>query len=75
MLNQVQHDNRVCVFFCHPEPGPEPDSGSNDFGISVLSFKIWVLKPSPVGGVTYIFSYPVWPYPLSRNGLWAWLLL
>ena len=25
--------------FCHPEPGPELDSGSNDFGISILGLE------------------------------------
>jgi hypothetical protein len=26
--------------FCHPKPGPELDSGSIDFSISVLGFRI-----------------------------------
>jgi hypothetical protein len=41
MLKQVQHDMTVRFWsFCHPEPGPELNSGSNDFGISVLGFRI-----------------------------------
>jgi hypothetical protein len=41
MLKQVQHDMTVRFWsFCHPEPGPELDSGSIDFGISVLGFRI-----------------------------------
>ena len=40
MLKQVQHDSKVGFSsFCHPEPGPEPDSGSIDFGISVLDLE------------------------------------
>jgi hypothetical protein len=41
MLKQVQHDMtvRFCSF-CHPEPGPELDSGSIDFSISVLGLRI-----------------------------------
>ena len=35
MLKQVQHD-RVSKVSCHPEPGPELDSGSIEFGILVL---------------------------------------
>jgi len=33
MLKRVQHDNSVWfLFFCHPEPGPELDSGSSISG-------------------------------------------
>ncbi len=47
MLNQVQHDMTVRLrSFCHPEPGPELDSGSIDFSISVLGFRI---KAPPCG--------------------------
>ena len=54
MLKQVQHDNKGLVLvFCHPEPGPELNSGSNDFGISVLGLKNLALKPRPVSGVLY----------------------
>jgi hypothetical protein len=35
MLKQVQHD-MVSKASCHPEPGPELDSGSIEFGILVL---------------------------------------
>jgi hypothetical protein len=48
ILNQVQHkvhDNRgLAFFFCHPEPGSELNSGSNDFGISVLGLENLVFK-------------------------------
>src|SRR4030042_864429 len=39
--------------FCHPEPGPELNSGST---ISGSRFWVWnlVLKPRPVGGVLYL---------------------
>jgi hypothetical protein len=41
MLKRVQHDMTVRLWsFCHPEPGPELASGSKDFGISVLVFRI-----------------------------------
>jgi hypothetical protein len=41
MLKQVQHDMMVRFWsFCHPEPGPELDSGSIDFSISVFDFRI-----------------------------------
>jgi len=41
MLKQVQHDVTVRFWsFCHPEPGPELDSGSIDFGISVLDLEL-----------------------------------
>jgi hypothetical protein len=41
MLKQVQHDITVRFWsFCHPEPGPELDSGSIDFGISFLGLRI-----------------------------------
>jgi len=41
MLKQVHHDMMVRFWsFCHPEPGPELASGSKDFGISVLGFRI-----------------------------------
>jgi hypothetical protein len=40
MLKQVQHDMTVRSWsFCHPEPGPELDSGSTDFSISVLDLE------------------------------------
>jgi len=38
--------------FCHPEPGPELDSGSIDFGISVLVLNLGFKAP-PVGGALY----------------------
>ena len=41
MLKQVQHDITVRFWsFCHPEPGPELDSGSIDFSISFLGLRI-----------------------------------
>jgi hypothetical protein len=41
MLKQVQHAMTVRLWsFCHPEPGPELDSGSIDFSISVFGFRI-----------------------------------
>jgi hypothetical protein len=41
MLKQVQHDMTVRFwFFCHPEPGPELNSGSIDFSISFLGLRI-----------------------------------
>ena len=46
ILNRVQHkvqkhDMTVRFWsFCHPEPGPELDSESIDFSISVLGFRI-----------------------------------
>ena len=46
ILKQVQHkvqkhDKRVrFLSCCHPEPGPELNSGSKDFGISVLGLGI-----------------------------------
>jgi hypothetical protein len=41
MLKQVQHDVPVQFWSSfHPEPGPEPVSGSSDFGILVLGFRI-----------------------------------
>jgi hypothetical protein len=37
MLKQVQHDNiRNTLNPCHPELGPELDSGSIEFGIWIL---------------------------------------
>jgi len=40
MLKQV-HDMTVRFWsFCHPEPGPELDSGSIDFSISFLGLRI-----------------------------------
>jgi hypothetical protein len=33
--------------FCHPEPGPELDSGSIDFGISVLGLNHLGFKAPP----------------------------
>jgi len=36
--------------FCHPEPGPELDSGSIDFGISVFGFKNLGFKAPPLWG-------------------------
>jgi hypothetical protein len=45
MLKQVQHDVTVRFWsFCHPEPGPELDSGSIDFGISLLAFRFLQFK-------------------------------
>jgi hypothetical protein len=42
ILSQAQHkvhDEMVWFWsYCHPEPGPELDSGSIEFGISVLNF-------------------------------------
>jgi hypothetical protein len=35
--------------FCHPEPGPELDSGSIDFGISVLGLENLGFKAPPCG--------------------------
>jgi hypothetical protein len=50
MLKQVQHDMTVRVWsFCHPEPGPELDSGSIDFSISVFGFRIKGFKAPPCG--------------------------
>jgi hypothetical protein len=46
MLKQVQHDSSVrFLSFCHPEPGPELNSGSNDFGISVLGLEFGFKAP------------------------------
>ena len=55
MLKRVQHDMpvRFCSF-CHPEPGPELNSGSIDFGISILGLGISFLQPRPVGGFFYL---------------------
>ena len=50
MLKQVQHDMTVRFWsFCHPEPGPELDSGSIDFGISVLGLENLGFKAPPCG--------------------------
>jgi hypothetical protein len=50
MLKRVQYDSMVwLLFFCHPEPGPELNSGSNDFGISVLGLKNLGFKAPPCG--------------------------
>jgi hypothetical protein len=50
MLKQVQHDNSVSFwFFCHPEPGPELDSGSKDFGISGFGLENLGFKAPPCG--------------------------
>jgi hypothetical protein len=42
ILSQAQHKvhDKMLWFWscCHPEPGPELDSGSIEFGISVLNF-------------------------------------
>jgi hypothetical protein len=47
MLKQVQHDMMVRFWsFCHPEPGPELDSGSKDFGISVLDLEFMFQSPA-----------------------------
>jgi hypothetical protein len=52
MLKQGQHDMTVRFWsFCHPEPGPELDSGSIDFSISFLGLRVSVLKPRPEAGV------------------------
>jgi len=39
--------------FCHPEPGPEPASGSNNVGIQVLGLEKLGFKAPPLGGVLY----------------------
>jgi uncharacterized protein (DUF1330 family) len=39
----------LAFFFCHPEPGPELDSGSIDFGISVLGLENLGFKAPPCG--------------------------
>jgi len=39
----------LAFFFCHPEPGPELNSGSNDFGISVLGLENLGFKAPPFG--------------------------
>jgi polyhydroxybutyrate depolymerase len=43
--------------FCHPEPGPELDSGSIDFGISVLGLKNLGLKAPCCGRGTLLFLF------------------
>ena len=43
--------------FCHPEPGPELNSGSNDFGISVLGLENLGFKAPPLGGVLYFIVF------------------
>jgi hypothetical protein len=54
MLKQVQHGLAVLFWsFCHPEPGPELNSGSKDFGISFLGLVISVLRPHPWGGAFF----------------------
>ena len=58
MLKQVQHDNRgLAFFFCHPEPGPELNSGSNDFGISVLGLENLGFKAPPCGRGNLLSSW------------------
>ena len=50
MLKQVQHDMTVWFWsFCHPEPGPELDSGSIDFSISFFGFKNLGVKAPTCG--------------------------
>jgi hypothetical protein len=39
----------LAFFFCHPEPGPELNSGSNDLGISVLGLENLGFKAPPCG--------------------------
>ena len=80
MLKRVHHDIRVrFLSFCHPEPGPELISGSNDFGISVLGLenlgfkaplygrgnlpKYARIPPSSAGGMNGL------PSPLGGEGL------
>jgi hypothetical protein len=41
--------------FCHPEPGPELNSGSNDFGISVLSLENLGFKTPPCGRSSLLY--------------------
>jgi hypothetical protein len=43
--------------FCHPEPGPELASGSNDFGISVLGLNHLGFKARLVGGLLYSLKF------------------
>ena len=42
--------------FCHPEPGPELNSGSNDFGISVLGLENLGFKAPPCGRGSLLLS-------------------
>ncbi len=47
MLKQAQHDMAVRFWsFCHPEPGPELDSGI-DFSISVFDLEFIFQNPAP----------------------------
>jgi hypothetical protein len=71
MLKQVQHD-RVVWFssFCHPEPGPELDSGSNDFGISVLGLEFgFKAPPCGQGSLLGLDLKLLEPFPCFRKGL------
>ena len=43
--------------FCHPEPGPELDSGSIDFGISVFGFKNLGFKAPSCGRGSLLFIF------------------
>ena len=68
MLKRVQHDNRgLAFFFCHPEPGPELNSGSNDFGISVLGLENLGFKDPPCGRGNLLSRYAEIPY-LIKDG-------
>jgi len=50
MLKRVQHDSKRGIpHSCHPEPGPELASGSNDFGISVFVLNHLGFKAPPCG--------------------------
>jgi hypothetical protein len=51
MLKQVQHDITVWFWsFCHPEPGPELNSGSTISGSRFLGLRIQVIEPAPWAG-------------------------
>jgi hypothetical protein len=60
MLKQVQHDMTVRFWsFCYPEPGPELDSGSIDFGISVLGLENLGFKAPPCGRGSLLVGWKV----------------
>jgi len=44
--------------FCHPEPGPELNSGSTISGSRFWDWNL-VLKPRPVDGVFYL-EFGIW---------------
>ena len=55
-VRKIEKKHEKMVWFqssCHPEPVPELDSGSVDFGISLLGLENFGLKPRHVGGVIY----------------------